>query len=225
MSDLLNIYQDNINIIHNKITKLLNIFTNLNVEKFDLHCKDIDINIKESERMLKQIELELTTNILTLNNSKVIYKKNFQNYKNKHETFKKIYFQEKEKFNYTKKIDDMILKEKIIDNSHYNSELSQTQKFLDKEKLLVSSNDKIQLAKLKALQIDNTGKNITIDLENQSKQLNSLQLKMQDLNVNLVNANNLITKMFDRENRSKLLIATFGAFLFSIMFLILNSKI
>jgi len=230
MAELLNIYQDNIIVIYNKITKLLNIFTNLTVEKFELHSKDIEINLKEADRMLRQMDLELTTNNTIDISTKTVFKKNYQLYKNKYDTFKKTFFQEKEKFSYTKKKEDMLIKEKInqeIENSklYNNSDKSQMQLMFENERTIEKSKDKLHMAKINAMQIENMSKKLTIDLESQSNQMKSTQLKMQDLNQNIDSSNALISKMFDRENRNKLIFATFSIVLLSVIFWIFNSRI
>lgn len=229
MAELLKIYQDNIIVIYNKITKLLNIFTNLTTEKFDLHSKDIEMNLKEAERMLKQMDLELTTNNNIEAHRKNAFKKNYFLYKNKYDNFRKTFFQDKEKFTYTKKKEEMIIKEKLnleLEKSISNNlDKNQMQKTIEKENLLEKSNRKLQMVKMNAMQMENISKNVMVDLENQSNQLKNKHLKMQDLNQNLDSSNTLINKMFDRDNRNKLVLATFSIVMLSVIFWIFNSRI
>lgn len=225
MAELITIYQDNIIVIFNKITKLLSIFTNLSVEKFDLHSKDIEINLREAERMLKQMDLELTTNNSIEPSTNLVCKKNYQVYKNKYDFFKKTFFEEKEKFSYTKKKEEMLLKERLTAAlERNNSSGSEIQTQITKEKIAENSLRKLQNAKINALQIENVSKNVGADLEGQTQKLKSTQLKMQDLNENIESANNLLMKMFDSENRNKFALATCGIVLISVLFWILNSR-
>ncbi len=228
MAELLNIYQDNIIVIYSKITKLLNIFTNLTTDKFDLHSKDIEINLKEAERMLKQMDLELTTNNNIVASNKNGFKKNYILYKTKYDNFRKTFFQEKEKFSYTKKKEEMILKEKIEFEKSKNNSLDnkiQMQNMIEKEILIEDSNNKLQMVKINAIQMENMSKNIMVDLENQSNQLKNTHIKMQDINGSLDSSNILINKMFDINNRNKLVLATFSIVLLSVLFWIFTSRI
>jgi hypothetical protein len=229
MAELLDIYQDNLIVIYNKITKLLNIFTNLNTEKFDLRSKDIEINLKEAERMLKQMDLELTTNNNVNSFNKNAFKKNYILYKNKYNILKKTFFQEKEKFNYTKKKEERILKEKIdreLEKFKTNSlDKSQIQKLIENEGMITKSNHKLQMVKVNAIQMENQSKNIMVDLENQTNQMENSHLKMQDFNKNLDSSNAIINKIFDKESRNKLVLATFSIVLLSVLFWILSSRI
>jgi hypothetical protein len=228
MAELLTIYQDNIFVIYNKITKLLNIFTSSSIEKFDLHSKDIEINLKEAERMLKQMDLELTTNSSIDNSEKNNFKKNYFLYKTKYENFKKTFFIEKEKYTYTKKKEEMILKEKILmqkDQENNSYEKTQILKSLERNNLSEKISSKLNLAKITAIQMENSSKNIMIDLENQGNQIKKQQLKMQCLDQNIDNSNILISKMFDRDNRNKIVFATFSIVLLSVIFWLLNTKI
>jgi len=229
MGELLDIYQDNLIVIYNKITKLINIFTNLNTEKFDLRSKDIEINLKEAERMLKKMDLELTINNNIDCSNKNAFKKNYILYKNKYDIFKKTFFQEKEKFDYTKKKEERILKDKIdreLEKFKTNSlDKSQIQKLIENEGITEKINHKLQMVKVNAIQMENQSKNIMVDLENQTNQMENSHLKMQDFNKNLDSSSAIINKIFDKESRNKLVLATFSIILLSVLFWILSSRI
>lgn len=225
MAELLSIYQDNLVIIYNKISKLLNMLTNPNIDKFDLRAKDIEINLREAERMLKQMDLEITTNNNIASSDKNAIKKNYILNKTKYDNFKKIFFKEKEKYSYSKKKEEMILKEKIeleLEKSKSNSEI---EKIIENNNYIENSNYTLQNVKMNAVQMDSISKNIIIDLEKQNHQLQNSHLRMQDLNQNLDSSNSFITKIFDKEGRNKLVLATFSIVLFSVLFWIFNSRI
>lgn len=182
--------------------------------------------MKEAERMLKQMDLELTTN----SNLDGKIKNSFTTYKKKYEDMKSKYFVTKENYTYTKKMEEMILttqREAALDvNNSINSEteLTHSQKLLEKEVLVGKSGEKLERAKRSALEIENTSKNVMLDLESQTQKLNSAQLKINGLNTSLDTSGSIITRIMDREHRNKAIIGIFSVTLVTLFVLILCSR-
>jgi hypothetical protein len=195
------------------------------VDKFDNVCKDIELNFKEAERMLKQMDLEITTNS-ALDKNKT--KNTYSGYKKKFDDYKSKYFKIKESYTYTKKMEEM------INNSQNESEINlninssqiglQTQQMYKNENLISKSSENLENAKRAALGIENVSKNVMIDLENQSQLLNSTNSKLVMLNKTIDNSRSIITKMMNRENRNKSIIAVFSVTLLTFFLFILSSR-
>jgi hypothetical protein len=175
--------------------------------------------LKEAERMLKHIDLEVTTNY-QLDSGKM--KGYSSEYKKKFEDFKSRFFKIKENFTYTKKMEEMIL----ISQKEAEQENSVMQlKMQDGRDLLQSNmNEKLENAKRSALTIENTSKNIMFDLENQSHQLKITNLKVNNLNKSIESSNSVISKMLNRENRSKAVIGVFSVTLLTFFLFVLSSR-
>ena len=238
MTELLNIYNDNLQVIFNKINRLIPIFTNQTIEKFELHSKDIEINLKEAERMLKKIDLELITNSNLSNSEKTFFNKNYEIFKEKYEKSKKQFFLDKENFDYTKKKEDLINKEKIemntksyednsynADENNENNEKIQLQINQNNQNLANNSSKKLTNATLNLLKTENVSKNVMIDLEGNSNKIRSSRMKMQNLNENLDASNNFIKKIFDKDSRSKTVAFTLALTIASLLFYYMRIKI
>jgi hypothetical protein len=234
MTELLDIYNDNLTIIFNKINRLITIFTKLTIDKFELHSKDIEINLKEAEKMLKNIDLELITNSNLTNKNKIFYKKNYEIFKEKYEKSKRQFFLEKENFDYTKKKQDLINKQNIelnILNENKNNENNENYEKIQlqinpsNQIMANNSSNKLINAKLNLLKTENLSKNVMIDLEGNSQKINSSRMKMQNLDNNLDESNFFIKKLFEKDSRNKTALLTLAFTIASLLFYYMRMKV
>jgi hypothetical protein len=210
MSELLNIYMDNLNIIFNKINKTMKPLTSQKTEKFDISCKDLDINIKEAERMLKQMDLEIAINVKDKQDGLKI----FNTYKKRLDDSKSTYFKAKEDYIYTVK-----MKELMVTNETDRCSTSETQPFEPKS-LITTSNDNLKLAKKTCMEIEQTSKVIMKDLEKQTGDMKAIGSKVGEMNGELNSSNKLIGRMMSRENRKKTFVGVFSVTLLCLFVLI-----
>ena len=180
----------------------------------------MDINLKEAERMLKQIDLEVTTNT-SVESTKV--KGVYAAYKKRYEDFKSKYFKTKENFTYTKKMEEMILTSQS--ESESDNSIMQLQTKEGTESLTSKIIEKLETAKRSALAIESTTNNVMFDLEHQSQQLKTTNLKVNNLNTSIEASNSIITKIMNRENRSKAVIGVFSVTLLTFFLFILSSRL
>lgn len=235
MSELFNIYQDNLNIIFAKINKILSNLSQLPsgkikyliIEKFDASCKDIEINLKEGERMLKQMDLEITTNSFNGDN-KSNFHKTYSTYKKKYDDIKAKFFKIKEDYTYTKKMEKMILSNPAEADHDYNldtdSNSNQKQKLLDKVIISSNSSEKLQQAKRSAYEMEKMSKVVIHDLENQTDKLKGTGVKVAELNNNIDRSTGILARISNREQRNKTIIGIFSVTLvtFLCVFILYN---
>jgi hypothetical protein len=176
--------------------------------------------------MLKQMDLELTTNSNIDNKEKNIYNM----YKKKNDEMKSRYFKIKENYTYTKKMEEMILSTKqdssieVDDTINSNNVSIQVQKIIEKDNLISQTDEKIQRVKRAALEIENTCKNVMINLESQNQKLNSTHSKINGLNTSIENSGSILNKIINKEHRNKAIIGMFSVTLVTLFFLILCSR-
>jgi TolA-binding protein len=127
-------------------------------------------------------------------------------------------------------MEEMILtsqrNEGIEVNSSINSQspIHQSQKLLEKEALVGKSQEKLENAKRSALEIENTSKNVMIDLESQTQKLNNIQGKIVSLNGSIDSSSSIIARIMNREHRNKALIGMFSVTLVTLFIFILCSR-
>ncbi len=170
--------------------------------------------------MLKQIDLEVTTNT-SVESTKV--KGVYAAYKKRYEDFKSKYFKTKENFTYTKKMEEMILTSQS--ESESDNSIMQLQTKEGTESLTSKIIEKLETAKRSALAIESTTNNVMFDLEHQSQQLKTTNLKVNNLNTSIEASNSIITKIMNRENRSKAVIGVFSVTLLTFFLFILSSRL
>ena len=79
-----------------------------------------------------------------------------------------------------------------------------------------NSFNKLQQATRSTIEMENMSGNILGDLNNQSGQMKNVSSKIGLINEDLDTSNNIVSKMFSRQNRDKKIIIVFGLFLFLI---------
>ena len=87
-----------------------------------------------------------------------------------------------------------------------NSDSSQSLRF--------NSFNKLQLATRTSIEMENMSGNILGDLNTQSSQMKNVSSKIGLINEDIDTSNNILTKMFSRQNRDKKIIIIFGLILF-----------
>jgi hypothetical protein len=101
----------------------------------------------------------------------------------------------------------------------------QHKRLVENEEMGWSQHSKLEGAKRSVLEMDTIGIEVMRDLKKQTDQLKDIHDKNDSLIVAIDDGNNLITRMFKRENRNKILIITFGAVLVTVFIAILFTKI
>ena len=98
-----------------------------------------------------------------------------------------------------------------------NSDSSQSLRF--------NSFNKLQLATRTSIEMENMSGNILGDLNTQSSQMKNVSSKIGLINEDIDTSNNILTKMFSRQNRDKKIIIIFGLILFLAFLCTLTYKI
>jgi hypothetical protein len=215
MSELFSIYEENLNIIFNKITKLFKNLSCIEQEKFNLISNDIDLNLKEAERMIKQMDLELTIK----GDGK--QKKIFSEYKLRYEKFRKELFTLKENFTYNIKMKGLITDD--LDSSRNELVSPSDQKEIN-TLLINNCSNKLENAKRTAIQMEGMSKTIQTELDSQTQKLGSTNLKISQMNTTLSSGTSIISRMLNRNERNKFLLGLFSLGLVCIFVLIVYTK-
>ena len=88
-----------------------------------------------------------------------------------------------------------------------------------------NSFNKLQQATRSTIEMENMSGNILGDLNNQSSQMKNVSSKIGLINEDIDSSNNILIKMFSRQNRDKRIIIIFGLLLFFIFIGTLTFKI
>ena len=195
--------------LENKINKsLYNIETF--ISKSEL-CEDkelksilesIDKLIEETEKTIKDYNIHLT--ISDNNNSKF----NIKEAQNKIHSHKKKY----------KKLKEKLGKLKDTENNRINDDENS-------ESLSFNSFNKLQLATRSTIEMENISGNILGNLNNQTTQMKGVNSKIGNINVDIDSSNNILNKMFNRQNKDKKMIVIFAVILVFILASFLTYRI
>ena len=82
----------------------------------------------------------------------------------------------------------------------------QKQKFIENEIILYNSSNKLEKAKREALEMEGISLDINKQLNNQTEQLKGVNSKVNHLNTEIDESNDLLTKMKNRSYRNKMII-------------------
>jgi hypothetical protein len=226
MSELFKIYIDSFNILYKKLLNNINSIPNLKESKifllldsYETICLTIDSQLKESEKLIKQMDLEIsiqkTKDKAELNQ--------ISTFKKQIEDLKNIYNKNIENYNTSSKLSQLTINSNSS-NPDISNQVLQKQSSLENEKLIVNSSEKLEKAKMIALQVEGTSKAIMHDLEKQTGDMKNIGNKINDINVSLENSGTIIDRMMSRENRNKTLVGLFSVTLVTIFVLILYNK-
>ena len=164
--------------------------------------ESIDKLIKETEKTIKDYNIHLT--ISDNNNSKF----NIKEVQNKIHNLKKKYKKLKEKFD----------KMKTNENNRFNDDETS-------ESLSFNSFHKLQLATRSTIEMENMSGNILGNLNSQTTQMKGVNSKIGNINVDIDSSNNILNKMFNRQNKDKKMIIIFAVILVFILVSVLAYRI
>ena len=193
MSDVFKIYEDSLNISINNIKRILN--------KKDFNNDDISKlsdNLKESKRLIKQMNLEISS----LKNSNKFEKEienKFTNYQTTIENYSQEIYRIQNNFNNNSKtFNSNIMLEG--NDSESNRQL-QKMGLIENEDVFI-----IDEMQREAYKIEDIGKNINYNLNQQGEQMQSIRNNIIDLNKDIDQSNTLINKLLKRENRNRCIV-------------------
>jgi hypothetical protein len=199
MSDLLDIYQENIKNVFSKISKILENLNMYSSEKAESAINEAEAHLKEADRLIKNMELQS----LTSKSDNLVLK----NYKNGYDSYKKKISKAKD----SQKLDSLILN---TDSS------TQKEKLINNEELMWSSFDKLQTAKRTTIELENVSIEVSRELQGQSEKMKGIDKKVQLINNDITTSTGLIGRMLNLQRRNKIIIALAGISLFSIFIII-----
>ena len=206
MSDVFKIYEDSLNISINNIKRILN--------KKDFNNDDISKlsdNLKESKRLIKQMNLEISS----LKNSNKFEKEienKFTNYQTTIENYSQEIYRIQNNFNNNSKtFNSNIMLEG--NDSESNRQLQKMGLIENEDGFII---DEMQR---EAYKIEDIGKNINNNLNQQGEQMQNIRNNIYDLNKDIDKSNTLINKLLKRENRNRCIVYSIIIIVIILLFL------
>ena len=184
MSELFDIYQENIKLLFKKVSSSFDSLKQSKNRQGELDS--IDKSLHEIEKLIKDLEIHITTGLSDQNFS--IYVKNF---KTGYEMYRKRYLKEKDKIVidvYMKKIELKTMSSTVNDNIAYKSF------------------EKLQNAKRATIEMESVGNDTLKEFDSQKDQIKKITNKVSDMNDQLSSSTGLITEMDRREKRNNILV-------------------
>ena len=184
MSELFDIYQENIKILFKKVSSSFDSLKQSKNRQGELDS--IDKSLHEIEKLIKDLDIHITTGLSDQNFS--IYVKNF---KTGYEMYRKRYLKEKDKIVidvYMKKIELKTMTSTVNDNIAYKSF------------------EKLQNAKRATIEMESVGNDTLKEFDSQKDQIKKITNKVSDMNDQLSSSTGLITEMDRREKRNNILV-------------------
>ena len=184
MSELFDIYQENIKILFKKVSSSFDSLKQSKNRQGELDS--IDKSLHEIEKLIKDLDILITTGLSDQNFS--IYVKNF---KTGYEMYRKRYLKEKDKIVidvYMKKIELKTMSSTVNDNIAYKSF------------------EKLQNAKRATIEMESVGNDTLKEFDSQKDQIKKITNKVSDMDDQLSSSTGLITEMDRREKRNNILV-------------------
>ena len=184
MSELFDIYQENIKILFKKVSSSFDSLKQSKNRQGELDS--IDKSLHEIEKLIKDLDIHITTGLSDQNFS--IYVKNF---KTGYEMYRKRYLKEKDKIVidvYMKKIELKTMSSTVNDNIAYKSF------------------EKLQNAKRATIEMESVGNDTLKEFDSQKDQIKKITNKVSDMDEQLSSSTGLITEMDRREKRNNILV-------------------
>ena len=184
MSELFDIYQENIKILFKKVSSSFDSLKQSKNRQGELDS--IDKSLHEIEKLIKDLDIHITTGLSDQNFS--IYVKNF---KTGYEMYRKRYLKEKDKIVidvYMKKIELKTMSSTVNDNIAYKSF------------------EKLQNAKRATIEMESVGNDTLKEFDSQKDQIKKITNKVSDMDDQLSSSTELITEMDRREKRNNILV-------------------
>jgi predicted RND superfamily exporter protein len=208
MTELFEIYQDNIKILFGKITRILENANMYSSDKLDTSLTEADAHVKEAERLIKNMEVQSMSFQISENNHSLA----LRNYKSGIDAYKKRILKVKESLTNNKKLDSMIL---TTDSS------TQKEKLINNEELVWNSFDKLERAKRSTIEMENVSIEVARELNSQNEKMKSIGGKVVEINNEISSSTGLIARMTRLQMRNKLIIVCFSISLILIFIFIL----
>ena len=184
MSELFDIYQENIKILFKKVSSSFDSLKQSKNRQGELDS--IDKSLHEIEKLIKDLDIHITTGLSDQNFS--IYVKNF---KTGYEMYRKRYLKEKDKIVidvYMKKIELKTMSSTVNDNIAYKSI------------------EKLQNAKRATIEMESVGNDTLKEFDSQKDQIKKITNKVSDMDDQLSSSTGLITEMDRRGKRNNILV-------------------
>lgn len=216
MSDLFEIYEENLNKTLNEISDINKKMQNLSREKTESALKEGHNHIQNAESLLKKLEIEAST---SLNKDRLILK--MKNFKTEFNKLKDQF--NKNQSNYINAKSNEALYLNSDDLNHNNINAYNNNNLMDNEELAYSQGNKLDIATRKCLEIEGRGNEVMRQLEHQTNVMNNVNNNLDDMNFQLGDSNNLIGKMLRRENRNKIVILIAVIFFAIVLIIIATS--
>lgn len=213
MSDLFSIYEDTFNVVISRVNKIVDSMQNLSKEKTEQALSEADDNLNESERYLKQMELESDGNF-GKNSDRLKLK--IKNYKNEYENVKKRFLKYKDQYIDRKSAD------LLTDSANHKFT---KQRLIENEELAYESNDKLEHAKRKTMQIENSSIEVMKDLNHNTKKMESIDARVIGVNTNIDDNQDIIDEMVRRDQRTKYIILAAAIILVSMLAIIIGVRL
>lgn len=212
MSDLFNIYEDNLNITIDRIKKIIETFNNLSKEKAEYAIKDANNCIKEADKLIKQMDIEISSHstktgsnlAMKVKHIIIIYLIQLRSYTNEFDSVKKQFLRYQEKYINKKSEEALILGSE--DNREGDTGGQQKHKLIENEESAWRQNEKLERAKRSAIEIEGVSVQVMRQLDYQTNQMKDVQRKVGDMNTSIDQSDNLLTKMGKTQNRNKVII-------------------
>lgn len=194
MSDLFNIYEDNLNSTFTKISNIINTLQNLSRDKTEYALNEANSLFEDALTLIKKLELEVSSYSSQDKGAMKI-----KNCKNEYESLKKKFTILQEKYIKNKSDEALYL------NSEKGDEMN-TKNLVDHEEIAYSQHSKLDKAKTASLDVENKCNEAMRQLHQQTKMMNKINSNLEEENDILQNSNSLLGSMLKRENRNKLII-------------------
>jgi predicted RND superfamily exporter protein len=196
MSELVQIYKDNIKTIFNRVGKLLENLVNLPCDKAEKTIQDVENSIKEAERIVKNLEIDLMTS--NNSNHNIIMK----NYKNALDQYKKRIKSTREKNTTNENLNSILISEKVN---------NQKEKLINNEEMAWSQYEKLEKAKRTSYEMESISIETAKELNGHTEKIKRVKDKLSDINGEIYASNSIIGRMLKLEYRNKIVLLMFSA--------------
>lgn len=189
MSDLFEIYQENLKALFNGVSSSFDSLATTSNKKVVIDA--IEHSLKEIEKLIKDLEVQIATGMSNDPNHSTYVK----NYKSGYDQYKRRYFKEKEKV-------ELEIKANIIGLSTTAPSINQS--------IAYNSFDKLERAKRETIEMESVGNDVMRDLDGQQEQMKGITGKINDMGDQLTVSSGLISDMDRRNKRNKNIIVIFA---------------
>ena len=194
MSELFDMYEENLNDTLNKITNIINITPNLSKDKTESAINEANNHLQEAQSLIKKLEIETSASTA---GEKLQLK--IKNYKAEFEKIRKKFISLQNNYINAKSNEALYLNTED-DNRHNNN-------LVDNEEVAYNQHSKLEQGKRAMLEIESGGNDALKQLHHQTKIMNNALNNLDNEIEVLDHSNSLMKRMLRRENRNKMLVA------------------